>query len=83
MSTSERVARFRQQVAECQAKAAAAKTDETRRAWLICARDWQRMVDKEELKYVSEPASTLIPGGQETEAALKVLAQKASGRADN
>ena len=52
MSMSDRVSRFREQVAECQAKAAAAKTDETRRAWLICARDWQRMHDKEELRYV-------------------------------
>ena len=79
MSTSERVARFRQQVADCQAKAAAAKTDETKRAWLVCARGWQAMLDKEELKYVSEPASTLIPSGPNTdlETSLKALAQKA------
>ena len=36
------------------------------------------MVEKEELRYVSEPATTLIPGGPNTEveAALKALAQK-------
>ena len=78
MTVTDRVARFRQQFAECQAKAAAAKTDETRRAWLICARDWQKMLDKEELRYVSEPASTLIPGGANTEmeSALKTLKER-------
>jgi hypothetical protein len=78
MSTSERVARFRRQVAECQAKAVAARSEENRRAWLICARGWQSMVEKEELRYVSEPASTLIPSGPNTEveAVLKDLAKK-------
>ena len=78
MSPVDRVERFRKQVADCEAKAASARSEETRRAWLICARGWRSMLEKEELKYLDEPASTLIPAGSHTEIedALRELVAK-------
>ena len=81
MSSDERVERFQRQVAECQAKADAARTEETRRAWLIAAREWSSMLERERMRYVAEPAATLIPSGANTrlEAGLKELAGKSRG----
>ena len=72
-----RIERFRHQVADCEARAAAARTPENRRAWLIAARGWRLMAEREALKYLEQPAATLIPTGSEVEDALKELAQRA------
>ena len=79
MSTTDRAEQFRRQVAGCQAKAAAARTEETRRAWLIAARGWQDMLEREESKSLNGPATSLIPGGvnADLETALKELAVRA------
>lgn len=79
MNATDRATRFRQQIAQCEAKAAAARTEETRRAWLICARGWQTMLDKEETKYLDDPGVTLIPAGPNLEDSLRQLAQKNRG----
>jgi hypothetical protein len=49
-----RVARFRQQAAESELKAAKSKIEETRRAWLIVAREWTKMADRETAKNQSQ-----------------------------
>ena len=49
MST-ERAALYRKRVAECELKATHAKAEESRRAWLIVARDWKKMAVREEAK---------------------------------
>jgi hypothetical protein len=49
MST-ERAAFYRQRAAESEFKATKAKAEESRRAWLIVARDWKRMAVREEAK---------------------------------
>jgi hypothetical protein len=41
---------FRRQAAESETKAANARTEETRRAWLIIARDWAKMAEREEIQ---------------------------------
>jgi hypothetical protein len=65
-------------VADCESKAEKARTEETRRAWLIAARDWKKMAEREELKYLDTSASTLIPNGNnvELEDAIRRLAAK-------
>ena len=47
---SGRAETVRRQAAESETKAANARTDETRRAWLIIARDWSKMAEREESK---------------------------------
>ena len=42
---------FRKRALEAESKAFTAKTEETRRAWLIVARDWTIMADREYVKY--------------------------------
>jgi hypothetical protein len=74
---TDRATRFRQQIAQCEAKAEAARTEETRRAWLICANGWRSMLEKEELNYVSEPTATLIPDNLQDN--LRQLARKNRG----
>lgn len=49
MST-ERAALYRKRVAESELKATQAKAEETRRAWLIVAREWKKMAVREEVK---------------------------------
>ncbi len=48
--SAERILKFRKQVTECEHKAAQARTEETRRAWLIAARDWAAMAEREQAK---------------------------------
>ena len=48
--SADRVAQFRQYAAESELKASKSKTDETRRAWLIMAREWTKMADRERAK---------------------------------
>jgi hypothetical protein len=57
-SPAERVVLFRGKAAECQLRAASAKTEESRRAWLICARDWNKMAEREEAE-VAKPLTQL------------------------
>ena len=49
MST-ERAALYRQRVAESELKETKAKAEESRRAWLIVAREWKKMAVREEAK---------------------------------
>ena len=66
--TTERAALFRQRVQEAERKADGASSEESRRAWLIVARDWGRMAAKEELKLLSEQEAsetTLVPDDDE------------------
>jgi hypothetical protein len=48
--SANRVAQFRQQAAESELKASKSRTEETRRAWLIVAREWTKMADREMAK---------------------------------
>jgi hypothetical protein len=48
--TDDKVAEFRANAAAAEAKAAKARTEETGRAWLIVARDWNRMADRLEAR---------------------------------
>jgi hypothetical protein len=50
--SAERVALFRQRAAEAELKASSAKAEESRRAWLIVARDWIRMAERDEAKFL-------------------------------
>jgi hypothetical protein len=79
MDTAKRVAYFRDQVAECERRSANARNDSDKRAWLIAARGWKNMAEREELKYLDAPAATLIPAGEGLEDVLDKLAAK-SGR---
>jgi len=66
MNTPDRSALFRRRAAESEQKAAEAKAEETRRAWLIIARDWARMAQREEMKTLSEleaKQTPLVPTG--------------------
>ena len=45
-----RIELFRKRVLEAKTKAFTAKTEETRRAWLIVARDWTKMLEREEAR---------------------------------
>ena len=47
---SSRAALFRELADKCARKAGAADTEESRRAWLIVARDWLAMAAREETK---------------------------------
>jgi len=49
---------FRRKALEAEAKANRPNLDEpTRRAWLIVARDWTRMAERDEAKLANEPRS--------------------------
>jgi hypothetical protein len=56
---SDKVAEFRARAAEAEAKAANARTEETGRAWLIVARDWNRMADRLEARLNRPTLETL------------------------
>jgi hypothetical protein len=47
---TERAAYFRRRALEAESKALAAATEESRRAWLIVARDWAKMAEQEEAR---------------------------------
>jgi hypothetical protein len=47
---SSRAPLFRELAEKCARKASAADTEESRRAWLIVARDWNAMAAREETK---------------------------------
>ena len=48
---AERAALFRTRAAEYEQKAETARSEEMRRSWLILARDWALMAEREELKH--------------------------------
>ena len=72
---SERLAFLKSQLAHCQSKSEVARNDTDKRAWLLAASAWQGMVEREELKAVSEPPASLAPSGNETEQKLRQLAE--------
>jgi len=45
-----RIELFRKRVLEAETKAFTARTEESRRAWLIVARDWTKMLEREEAR---------------------------------
>ena len=45
-----RIELFRKHALEAESKAFTAKTEESRRAWLIVARDWTKMLEREEAR---------------------------------
>ena len=51
---SGRAEMFRRQAGESVIKAANARTEETRRAWLIIARDWTKMAEHDEAKTLAK-----------------------------
>ena len=57
---SDRTDLFRKRALDAESKAFLAKTEETRRAWLIVARDWTIMADREYLKFF--PATEVNTG---------------------
>ena len=66
---------FRKQVLEAESKAFLAKTEPTRRAWMIIAREWNKMAEREELKYHAAPQTHLVPEPvSELEAGIRSLA---------
>ena len=50
MDTPDRAVLYRQRAAESERRAAETKAEELRRSWLIVARDWAAMADREEAK---------------------------------
>lgn len=53
---SDRADLFRKRALDAESKVSAAATEESRRAWTIVARDWNKMADKEDAK--SSPSAT-------------------------
>jgi hypothetical protein len=48
--SADRTLHFRQNAIEAEGKSISARSDESKRAWLIVARDWNLMADREEAK---------------------------------
>src|SRR5262245_1329412 len=85
--TRERIEFFRQQVARSEKNASSARSDEMKRAWMICAREWRKMVRDEELKFLAETAPTLVPDAdadkpQETNQETKETGQETGQETD-
>jgi hypothetical protein len=55
---SDRVVQFRRHVLECEQRAHRAKTPEMHRAWLIAAREWHKMAEREAAKSETDVADT-------------------------
>jgi hypothetical protein len=72
---TDRAAEFRKHALEAESKAFRAKSEESRRAWLIVARDWTLMAEREELKFVETPETAIAPQQlDELEDAVRQLA---------
>ena len=56
MTFRDRAGEYRKQALDAESKAFNARTEETRRAWLILARDWNAMADRAEAKGKTEAA---------------------------
>jgi hypothetical protein len=54
--SAERALQFQKRAAECHLKASKATTEQMRRAWLIAARDWEKMAEREQAKTKAETA---------------------------
>ena len=67
---------FRKRALDAESKAFTAKTEESRRAWMIVARDWTIMADREHLKYHRATEAKLAPheGSDDLESAIRQLA---------
>ena len=57
MSSTDRAALYRQRAADSERRASELKTEELRRAWLIVARDWKAMAEREEARVKAEALS--------------------------
>lgn len=72
---TDRAAQFRKHALEAESKAFRAKTEESRRAWMIVARDWTLMAEREELKFIETPETAIAPQQiEELEDAVRQLA---------
>lgn len=60
IETKDRLEFFRQQIALSEKNAANARTEEVKRAWLICAREWKQIAQAEALKFL-DSAPSLAP----------------------
>ena len=58
---NERVKMYRMRALQAESTALRAQADETRRAWEIVARDWNRMAEREERR-ISNPQDGDAPG---------------------
>jgi hypothetical protein len=50
MPTVDRASVYRKNALDAESKAFVARTDDTRRAWLIVAREWTKMAERETAK---------------------------------
>ena len=66
---------WRDQAAECERRSANARNVSDKQAWLIAARGWKNMAEREELKHIDVEAAP-IPAGDRVEEALAKLAAK-------
>ncbi len=57
----DRAAQFRKHALDAESKAFRAQSESSRRAWMIVARDWTRMADREELKVLDASETRLAP----------------------
>lgn len=57
----DRAALFRKHALDAESKAFRAQSESSRRAWMIVARDWIRMAEREELKYLDASETRLAP----------------------
>jgi hypothetical protein len=72
---TDRAALFRKHALDAESKAFRAQSEPSRRAWMIVARDWTLMAEREELKYLETPDSGLAPQQvEELEDAIRQLA---------
>jgi hypothetical protein len=53
---AQRAALYRQRATEYVQKAETARTPEMQRSWLIVAREWRKMAERDELKYLDGEA---------------------------
>ena len=78
MHTTERAALYRQRASEFEQKAEQARSEHMRRSWLILARDWKKMAEHEELKYLETPSPSFVPDESDLEQSIRQLAPKAA-----
>ena len=73
MDTAKRPTYWRDQAAECERRSANARNVSDKQAWLIAARGWKNMAEREELKHL-DAAAAPIPAGDGVDDALAKLA---------
>ena len=78
MNPWDRVALYRQRAADMEKKSADARTQETKRAYLIIANEWRKMATGLELKFLEASEARLVPEARVS----PVLESVSVGRAD-